>query len=174
MKLITPESNYTISLSNEHLSTIKNDFVIFDVWFVLFHIRGCQFITCDLTRTCSKKVSWSCFHSKWHRQYNYREMLCEMCCNSVTFVYTYIACVRHEDIYFGTPVTKYTDPIGSRYSCLFLCDWLFLRHTALRVNFQFIFPNYGFLSPPGIIYKVRNAFSMADFTLWPIQYPESS
>ena len=37
-----------------------------------------------------------------------------VCVCVYTHTHTHIACVRHEDMYLGTPVTKYTDPSSGR------------------------------------------------------------
>ena len=86
--------------------------------------------------------------------------------DSATFVSTHTARIKHKDICFATPVTKYTSSFRSRYSCLFLRDWLFPRHRALRVDFQFISLNYGFSFSSRNNVQSTQRLNMTHFTLY--------
>jgi hypothetical protein len=137
------------------------------VWDIKFHQNpssGSRVIPCGRTdRRRDGRADMTKFTSLFAVLWTRLKIYCELACiangtsdttirkffakcpviDSVTFVSTHTARIKHEDICFATPVTKYTNSFRSRYSCLFLRDWLFSRHRALRVDFQFISLNYG-------------------------------
>jgi hypothetical protein len=81
------------------------------------------------------------FNSKWRRRGKDGEMVCETHGNTCNICFhTYL---KHWEICWGTPVT--TCSFESRYSCLFLPEWLFLVRPPLLVEFQFISLHCGFL-----------------------------